>query len=797
MRFPTHGCTTNPPSIYLQARSVEARLCNMFRIGKQVAQRIAAAVRSTRAFSASCSRPITLDLTVAQGRGARASLLNLAQTAAANSVGTSRLVTGAAHVQLRDSSSALHRQLSTAATTNAEAKNLALDEGEQRNLEVTALGLHPTLANALTERFNITKLFPIQAKVFMPLQEGKDVVGKSKTGTGKTLAFCLPIVDKIVKSGYARPRPNEVHMLIMEPTRELANQVARELEKLDPRLQVGVVYGGSPFPAQIQALNRGCHVVVATPGRLKDHIERGNIRLDNTQIVVLDEADEMLRAGFQEDVELIFNEIRNPDRQVTLFSATVPDWVKKLIHNYTKDHVYVDATQSSDSQTPVLITHKACAIPRNPDDLPGLILALINTYAESGRTMIFCETKAATDELEQSMNALYSKQIASQSITWRKNNRGTKVCAALHGDVSQSQRESILESFRNGSLNVLVATDVAARGIDVPGVTLVIQVGLPRDLPSYVHRSGRTGRAGQKGTAVLLYRQEERSLMAYTSSALGIRFSQVLASDLSNDEGVAEAFDNNMEETKRKVLKYCDRVQKLEAMKRKIEEKQAKMAASGAEAAAETSTIMEEKRGATTFNLALGHAEELMSMGDPKYIIAGLLDYVFQQSGGGVRMHSSYSMLASAPDHTTIFYQGDSRSDLLRSVQHLLVQITGERGPHPLGAFQYVSNGLLVDIPDTYLDSIRAHIESFESPEDCRVSIPVRLPPELFVRRNAESAFGARSRGGSSPRGSYSRDSRDSRDFRGSRDSRERGSGRGHSVGGSNNSEGRPYGRRY
>ena len=364
-----------------------------------------------------------------------------------------------------------------------------------------------------------------------PIKEGKDVIGKSKTGTGKTLAFCLPLIDALVQANYPRPAPNTAPILILEPTRELANQVAREIERLDPTLPVCTVYGGTPYDGQVRALSRGVDVVIATPGRLKDHIERGVLNLAATRHVVLDEADEMLRVGFAEDIERILSNTPS-DRQTILFSATVPSWINRISQKYTRDSVFIDcAASAAAGETPTLITHKAAAMPASVDDVPVIIRSLIKAYSHTGRTIVFSDTKAFASDLETRLNA--TSGSTSSSMNGR---RGQQLCAALHGDISQSTRETILQRFRQGQLKVLVATDVAARGIDIPDVDLVVQCGVPKEIESYVHRSGRTGRAGKKGTCVMLYDQRARAEMASISAATGVRFSQVVPSDLTASE---------------------------------------------------------------------------------------------------------------------------------------------------------------------------------------------------------------------------------------------------------------------
>ncbi len=605
--------------------------------------------------------------------------------------------------------SSVRASMSTEAAANLEVNQET--EAENKDLAVENLGIHESLVDSLHHTFGIKNLFPIQAQVFSPIQANRDLVGKSRTGTGKTLAFCLPIVDKIVKARYPHPTSGAPMVLVLEPTRELANQIQRELEKLDPRIKVCTAYGGAPIGGQISQLQRGVHVVVATPGRLMDHIKRGTINLGEIQTVVLDEADEMLRAGFADDVDYILSHAP-PARQTVMFSATVPDWIKTLVRKHTKDHLFIDCVGAA-GQTPSLISHKAAAIPSQASQLPGMILSLINAFARGERTMIFSDTKAGADMMEASLNRI------------NQGKSSARFCAALHGDISQSSREAILRDFRDGRLRVLVATDVAARGIDIPDVNLVIQIGVPKEIPSYVHRSGRTGRAGKTGTSIMLYNLQDRSAMAHLSSQLNMRFSQVLPSDLTNEKGVTEAFEKVKNFARSKLRETEPRYRDLEA---------------GREAV-------------TASTIAWEMANELLTERDSRKVVAALLEQIHDSNTGGQSLSANYSLLTSAADHTTILWAGPENFSL-RDIVQPLSQIVGTTVTF-VAAATPTSKGVLFDLHDQYVAPLRAAIANGEGGA---FSIPPRLPAELFLKGNGAAYFDGNRRsggGGGGGRGGY------------------------------------------
>ena len=322
---------------------------------------------------------------------------------------------------------------------------------------------------------NFTEMTEIQAKTIPLLLEGKDVIGKSNTGTGKTAAFSIPIIEQIPKD--AEPF---VYALILCPTRELAMQACEEIgkfAKFKRWVKPVAVYGGASMERQIHALKNGANIVVGTPGRVLDHLRRRTLKLEHLRTIVLDEADEMLNMGFREDIESVLAQTPE-DRQTVLFSATMPPAILAITKQYQKDPQMVQI--QSPHRTVDAIAQYAINVPmgRKTDAL-HLLLASKKPVS----SMVFCNTKKMVDELTEALQ-----------------NRGF-AAVGLHGDMKQMQRTQVMNSFKNGRCNILIATDVAARGIDVKGVDAVFNYDLPQDHEYYIHRIGRTGRAGKTGTA--------------------------------------------------------------------------------------------------------------------------------------------------------------------------------------------------------------------------------------------------------------------------------------------------------
>ena len=347
------------------------------------------------------------------------------------------------------------------------------------------LQIHPAVLKALDDVGYETPTV-IQAATIPPLMAGSDVVGLAQTGTGKTAAFAIPILSKIdVKS-------TATQALVLAPTRELALQVAEAFSRYGahlPQIHVLPIYGGSSYGVQLAGLKRGAQVVVGTPGRVIDHLERGTLDLSHIDYLVLDEADEMLTMGFAEDVERILAD--TPEyKQVALFSATMPPAIRKLTKKYLHDPVEITAKAKTATAENISQRYIQVAGPRKMDALTRIL------EVEPFEAMIvFVRTKQATEEVAEKLRA-----------------RGFSA-AAINGDIPQAQRERTIVALKDGGIDILVATDVAARGLDVDRISHVLNYDIPHDTESYVHRIGRTGRAGRSGAAVLFVSPRERHLL--------------------------------------------------------------------------------------------------------------------------------------------------------------------------------------------------------------------------------------------------------------------------------------------
>ncbi|XP_052207992.1 DEAD-box ATP-dependent RNA helicase 53, mitochondrial-like [Diospyros lotus] len=371
-------------------------------------------------------------------------------------------------------------------------------------LEISKLGISDQIVSALAKK-GITKLFPIQKAVLEPAMQGRDMIGRARTGTGKTLAFGIPIMDKIIRFNEKHGCGRNPLALILAPTRELARQVDKEFYESAPKLDSICVYGGVPISRQMSQLDHGVDLVVGTPGRVIDLIKRGALNLSEIQFLVLDEADQMLNVGFAEDVETILQHLPQK-RQSMMFSATMPSWIKKLTLNYLKNPLTIDLVGESVQKLADGIS--LYAIASEIYEKPSVLGPLITEHAKGGKCIVFTQTKRDADRLAYSMQKSFK-------------------CEPLHGDISQNQRERTLSGFRDGRFNILVATDVAARGLDVPNVDLIIHYELPSTSEIFVHRSGRTGRAGKKGTAILMYSSNQMRDVRTIERDVGCKFMEL------------------------------------------------------------------------------------------------------------------------------------------------------------------------------------------------------------------------------------------------------------------------------
>jgi ATP-dependent RNA helicase DeaD len=366
---------------------------------------------------------------------------------------------------------------------NMETKN-DVESGKDGNEAVLTYrdsGIDERIVHAV-EEMGFEHMTPIQEQAIPVFLSGKDVIGQAQTGTGKTAAFGIPILEKI------DPENKGLQAVVLCPTRELAMQAADELRKFAKYLhgiKVLPIYGGQDIVRQIRNLKGGVQIIVGTPGRVMDHMRRHTIKMEQVHTVVLDEADEMLNMGFREDIETILKEMPE-ERQTGLFSATMPKPILEITKKYQKDAVFLKMTPK---EVTIPLIKQAYYMVRHQDKEE--VLCRLMDYYDPARALIFCNTKRMVDELTEHLKA-----------------RGYEV-EGLHGDLSQNQRDTVMNLFKGGRAAVLIATDVAARGIDVDNVEAVFNYDVPEDIEYYVHRIGRTGRAGKTGRSFTLVTRRE------------------------------------------------------------------------------------------------------------------------------------------------------------------------------------------------------------------------------------------------------------------------------------------------
>lgn len=350
-----------------------------------------------------------------------------------------------------------------------------------------ALGCSEALVAALAKRGYDTPT-PVQEATFQAGLEGRDLLVQSRTGSGKTLAFGLPLLHRLTPDRVAQA-------IILTPTRELAQQVAEELKSVSPLLDTALLVGGSSYTPQLRSLKFGAPVVVGTPGRVMDHLDRGTLNLGTVSMVVLDECDEMLNMGFLEDVEKILSKVQGHP-QTYLFSATLPGPIASLAKRFLANPHRVQLAETGAAGAHSDIDHTAALVGNHNH---AKALANILLHDQPSAALIFTKTKQQTEEVTESLRAAGLK------------------ADFLHGDLAQNARNRILAHFKEGRLRYLVATDVAARGLDIENMPLVVHLGIPTQMEPYIHRSGRTGRAGTKGTSLALVdAKESRILLAWT-----------------------------------------------------------------------------------------------------------------------------------------------------------------------------------------------------------------------------------------------------------------------------------------
>jgi ATP-dependent RNA helicase DeaD len=366
-------------------------------------------------------------------------------------------------------------------------------------MEITkfeGLELNPSILRAV-EEMGFEEMSPIQAKAIPIMLQGKDIVGQAQTGTGKTAAFGIPLLQKI------NTKDRNLQAIVLCPTRELAIQVAEEIRKLGlfmHGIKILPVYGGQEISKQIRSLKSGVQIIIGTPGRVMDHMRRKTVKFDSVNTIILDEADEMLNMGFREDIETILSQVPE-ERQTVLFSATMPGPILDIARTYQKSAEIIrvvkkELTVPKIEQYYYEVNHK------NKEDVLSRLLDMYNPKL----SLVFCNTKKQVDELT---SALQGRGYFAEG---------------LHGDLKQQQRDRVMHSFRNGRTEILVATDVAARGIDVDDVEAVFNYDVPQDDEYYVHRIGRTGRAGREGRAFTLVVGKEafklRDIMRYCNTKI-------------------------------------------------------------------------------------------------------------------------------------------------------------------------------------------------------------------------------------------------------------------------------------
>ncbi|KNC85409.1 hypothetical protein SARC_02408 [Sphaeroforma arctica JP610] len=375
-----------------------------------------------------------------------------------------------------------------------------------------------TIAKLTTK--GVTSLFPIQIESFGPIFEGKDVIGRARTGTGKTLSFALPVIERLMldmaKNGSRNRRGRDPKVLVLAPTRELAKQVFTDFELLGGhKLSATCIYGGTPYAPQENDLRNGVDVVVGTPGRVQDHINRGNLRLGGIEYLILDEADQMLDIGFKEAIEEVLqtlapegSPVEDKKHQILLYSATIPDWVSDTATKYMRsDRINIDLVKNEKIKTSTLIEHMAikCHWSDRAKTLRDILLVHAGKH---GRTIIFTETKNEANELTLGQDLNVEAQV-------------------LHGDIAQAQRETTMKQFRDGNCKCLIATDVAARGLDIPEVDVVVNCEPPGETDTYVHRSGRTGRAGKSGVCITFYKPNQEYQVTNIERKTGIKIKRI------------------------------------------------------------------------------------------------------------------------------------------------------------------------------------------------------------------------------------------------------------------------------
>jgi ATP-dependent RNA helicase DeaD len=521
------------------------------------------------------------------------------------------------------------------------------------------LGLRPELLHALSG-LGYEEPTPIQREAIPPLLDGHDLLGQAATGTGKTAAFALPVLQRLPVDG----RGGEPTTLVLVPTRELAVQVSQAFHRYGRELGARVlpIYGGQPIGRQLRELERGVDVVVATPGRALDHIARGTLRLHGVQTVVLDEADEMLDMGFAEDIETILD-ATSEQRQTVLFSATLPPHIDRLTRRYLRDptRIQIGREQAGPESTP-LVRQSGYLVSRahKPAAL-GRVLDMESPLA----ALVFCRTRDEVDQLTETLSG-----------------RGYRA-EALHGGMSQDQRDRVVGRLRNGTAELLIATDVAARGLDVERLTHVVNYNVPSAPAAYVHRIGRVGRAGREGVAITLAEPREHRMLKAIERATRQRISMEQLPTL------ADLRVRRMELTRaglRESILDDDDLERFRAMIEPLTEEFDLM-----EVALAAAKLAHESSGAAA-------AEE-------EEIPQAALQTGRQREGREGRRHEHQTRRPS--DDMTRLFVGVGRSSGIRP-QDLVGAIAGESplSGRDIGAIEIADRFSLVEVPQSAADEV-------------------------------------------------------------------------------------------
>jgi len=446
----------------------------------------------------------------------------------------------------------------------SSSKNVHVTDDDKEKGNFKNFNISKKTIQKLKDR-NVDFLFPVQAESYKYIYDQKDCLVQAYTGTGKTLAFSIPIVELLQNDTSVKLlRGRAPRVLVLAPTRELTKQISDDFQSVGSDVSIVTIYGGKKYEIQESSIRNGCDILVATPGRLKDIVDKRKLDLTKVKHVILDEVDRMLDMGFIDDVEEILGHIFKSDRekkpQFIVFSATMPNWVHKTTKKYmSKDYLTVDLVKGNTQKTSANVEHLAVACAYH--DRAGVINSLVQIYSSSsldGRTIVFCETKKEADELS-----------VSHDITAEAH--------VLHGDIPQDKRELVLLKFREGKYRLLITTDVAARGLDIPEVDLVIVTAPPKDVESYIHRSGRTGRAGAQGKCICLYKSTQTRDLRRVEMEAGIQFTRIRPPKTEDvltatSADAAKALDSvtdltkaHFRETAEKILETRDAVDALSA----------------------------------------------------------------------------------------------------------------------------------------------------------------------------------------------------------------------------------------